>query len=440
MRGMSDLRTRRGPRPTPVAATLTIDRLAAGGDGVGRVGAKVAFVPRTAPGDEVEVQVVEERRTWCRARVVRLLQAGPDRAEPRCRLFGTCGGCAWQHLGYAAQLAAKRAIVEDALRRIGRLEPPAVQPPLASPLAYGYRHRARLHAASNGGATVFGFYRPGSHDLIPTEHCPVLHPALNVMLAGLARVGRLLPQAAARWRAVRLDTDWDGASVRLLVLGTSGRAQMSAAAARDLQDTASANGVRLLLDASAGEPLALGPGASALWTTGESFTQVNLRQNQALVDLAIALAAPAPGEEVLDLCCGLGNLALPAAARGCRMTGVDLDAGAIAQARDNTRRLGLPATFIAEDAAAAVRELAGAGRRFPLVLLNPPRTGAREAVAVIPALSPERIVVVSCDPATLARDAAALAASGYSLRTVRPIDLFPQTAHVETIALFGRNG
>jgi 23S rRNA (uracil1939-C5)-methyltransferase len=141
---------------------------------------------------------------------------------------------------------------------------------------------------------------------------------------------------------------------------------------------------------------------------------------------------------MLDLCCGLGNLALPAAARGGRVTGVDLDGQAIVQARENARRLGLSATFIHDDAAAAVLALAGAGRRFPLVLLNPPRAGAREAVAAIPALSPSRILVVSCDPATLARDAAALAAAGYRLDAVRPVDLFPQTAHVETVARFSR--
>ena len=239
---------------------------------------------------------------------------------------------------------------------------------------------------------------------------------------------------------MRIDTGWDGAAVRLLLRGGRGEpVAIPGAAARAVRDAAAARGLRLLLDDTSGEPLALGPGPDALVTTGETFTQINLRQNLALVELAIALAAPVPGEEVLDLCCGLGNLALPAAARGGRVTGVDLDEQAIVQARENARRLGRAATFVRDDAAAAVRALAGAGRRFPLVLLNPPRTGAREAVAAIPALSPSRVVVVSCDPATLARDAAALAASGYILDAARPVDLFPQTAHVETVALFRRD-
>ena len=121
---------------------------------MGRIGAKVAFVARTAPGDEVEVEIREERRTWCRARVLRLVKPGPDRIAPPCPSFGACGGCDWQHLSYPAQLAAKRSIVEDALRRIGRLDPPAIAPTLPSPLEFGYRHRARLHAARREGAAA----------------------------------------------------------------------------------------------------------------------------------------------------------------------------------------------------------------------------------------------------------------------------------------------
>ena len=433
-------KSRRAPGKTGGAPVLVIDRLAAGGDGVGRIGAKVAFVAQTAPGDEVEVEVCEERRTWCRARVVLLLKPGPERANPPCPSFGACGGCDWQHLTYSVQLAAKRSIVEDALRRIGRLDPPKIAPTLPSPLEFGYRHRARLHTALQNGAATFGFFRSGSHDVVPLRTCPVLHPALSAILGVLAETGRRQPPAFALCREVRVDTGWDGAAVRLLLRGAAGKlAGCPEAAAQAMRDSAAACGLRLILNDTSGEPLALGPGPDALVTTGETFTQVNLRQNQALVDLAIATAAPAAGEEVLDLCCGLGNLSLPAAARRARVTGVDLDELAISQARENARRLGRAATFVRDDAAAAVRALAGAGRRFPLVLLNPPRAGAREAVAAIPALSPARVVVVSCDPATLARDAAALAASGYVLRNAQPVDLFPQTAHVETVALFRRD-
>lgn len=418
---------------------MVIERLAAGGDGVGHLGPKVVFVPQTAPGDEVEVDLREERRTWCRARALRVVTPGPDRVAPRCPAFGACGGCDWLHLTYAAQLAAKRAIVDDALRRIGRLDPPPVAPTLPCADEFGYRHRARLHLARLPDAAAFGFFRHRSHEVIPLEACPVLHPALNAVLGALTETGRRHARAFAGCTGARLATGWDGAAVRLLLHGgPTAPFSLPDAAARGVREAAAARGARLLLADSPGEPLRLGPGPDALESTGETFTQVNLRQNPTLVDEVFGLAAPLPGEEVLDLCCGLGNLAVPAAARGCRVTGVDLDPQAISQARENARRLGYGATFIRDDAAAATRALAGAGRRFSLVLLNPPRTGAREAATVIPGLSPSRIVVVSCDPATLARDAAALAAGGYVLDAVRPIDLFPQTAHMETVTRFRR--
>jgi 23S rRNA (uracil1939-C5)-methyltransferase len=441
MPAMATVRKRSPSRSGAATTVLAIERLAAGGAGVGRIGAKVAFVPQTAPGDAVEVEIVEERRSWCRARAVRLLKPGPDRVAPPCPAFGGCGGCDWQHLAYPSQLAAKRAIVGEALRRIGGLEPPPAAPTIPSPLELGYRHRARLQAATVGDKVAFGLFRRGSHEVISLESCPVLHPALNTAIGALAAAGRRHPRAFATCGEAHLATGWDGAAVLLLLRGARGRPLgLTEPAVRGLREEAAARGVRVLLDGDHREPLPLGPGPETLVATGETFTQANLRQNLALVDLALGLAAPVPGEEVLDLFCGLGNLALPAAARGGRVTGVDLDGQAVLQARENARRLRREATFFRDDAAAAARALAGAGRRFPLVMLNPPRTGAREAVAAVPALSPSRIVIVSCDPATLARDAAALKAGGYELGAVRPLDLFPQTAHVESVTVFRRAG
>jgi 23S rRNA (uracil1939-C5)-methyltransferase len=428
-----------GPQGTPL--TLAVERLAAGGDGVGRAGGKTVFVPCSAPGDLVTAEIVEDRRSFCRARLLRVLTPSPQRVEPPCPLFGDCGGCSWQHLAYAAQLAAKRAIVEDALRRIGRLDAPPVAPVFPSPLEYGYRHRARLHAAGTGGAVRLGFFRAGSHRVVPVERCAVLHPALNAALGALAAALRRSRAPVVAGTEVRLDTDWDGSVVRLSFRDSDGaplpvRPPLAAA----LQEAAAATGVALEVgdEGRRGLPLPLGPGSDALVTTGATFTQVNLAQNVALVATALDLAAVRPGEEVLDLCCGLGNLAVPAAVRGAQVLGVDLDGEAVRQARDNARRAGCGATFVRGDAAAVAAALAAEGRRFDLVLLNPPRTGARAACEALAGLAPARVVVVSCDPATLARDAAVLAAGGHRLAAARPLDLFPQTALVETAALFER--
>jgi 23S rRNA (uracil1939-C5)-methyltransferase len=420
---------------------VVVERLAAGGDGVGHVGEKVVFVPYAAPGDLAEIEIVEDRKTWCRARLVRVLRPSPDRVDPPCPVFGACGGCDWQHLAYPAQLAAKRAIVEDALRRIGRLAPPPAAPTLASPRAYGYRHRARLHAAHRRGATRFGFFRSRSHDVVAVDDCPVLHPGLAAVLRALGDAARRHPADFAAVAEVRADADWEGKKVRVTLRGADeAPLALAPAAAAALVDAAAAAGVRALLGDAAAEPLALGPGADALETTGETFTQINLGQNAALVAAALDAAAIGPGAAVLDLFCGLGNLSLPAAARGARVLGVDLDGPAVAQAEANARRLGRDASFVRGDAAAVARELAGAGRRFDVVLLNPPRAGARAAVEAVAALAPARVVMVSCDPATLARDAAALAAAGLPPAALAPVDLFPQTAHVETVARFAPAG
>jgi 23S rRNA (uracil1939-C5)-methyltransferase len=421
--------------------TVAIERLAAGGDGVGRVGGKTVFVPLSAPGDVVEAEIVEDRRTFSRARIRRIVTPSRDRVEPPCPLFGACGGCAWQHLAYEAQLLAKRTIVEDALRRIGRLAPPPVPPVLPSPLQYGYRHRARLHVAIEGGAARLGFFRAGSHRVVPVERCPVLHPALDAALAALAAALRRGGATLAPGTGVRADTGWEGATVRLTFGDPRGVAlRIPPSLEHALLEAFDAAGIALEI-AGAGRRrlrLPLGPGGDALVTTGATFTQVNLLQNRALVAAALDLAAVRPGEEALDLCCGLGNLAVPAAGRGARVLGVDLDGEAVRQARENARRAGCDATFVRGDAAATAAALAGEGRRFDLVLLNPPRGGAREACAALAGLAPARIVVVSCDPATLARDAAVLAGGGFRLAAARPLDLFPQTAHIETAARFER--
>lgn len=418
---------------------MTIERLAAGGDGVGRVGGKVTFVPSTAPGDVVDVVHVEDRRSFSRARVRRIVSPSPDRVEPACPAFGTCGGCCWQHVRYPAQLDAKRLIVADALQRIGGIAPPEVRRTLPSPETYGYRHRARLHAGRVGDAIAFGFYRAGSTTLVPLRVCPVLHRSVEAALDALGLAGSRHAQELARCVEARVDADWEGSRVRLTLRGRGGAPlALPAGAARTIRQHLGGAGVAPLLGDDADAPLSLGPGQDALITTGEAFTQVNLAQNLRLVAAAVALAAPLPGEEALDLYCGLGNLSLPLSAAGARVLGVDLDPAAVRQAEANARRLRSGALFAADDAAAAVTALARAGRRFPLVVLNPPRTGARETVERLAALVPRRVVVVSCDPATLARDAAVLGAHGYRLDVVQPIDIFPQTAHVETVALFSR--
>jgi 23S rRNA (uracil1939-C5)-methyltransferase len=237
---------------------------------------------------------------------------------------------------------------------------------------------------------------------------------------------------------LRLATDFSGRQVRVAVSGRSEGAILPAETAKHLAAQAGARGIDISFAGGSEKPLALGPERDALLVTGNTFTQVNLRQNRAMVEEVVALAAPEEGESVLDLYCGTGNFSFPLARSGASVLGIDTSGASIRCARENARLLGGPVEFRRGEAEAAVVGLAARERRFDLVVLNPPRAGAKEAVAELPRLAPSRIVMVSCDPATFARDAASLASRGYALSDLRAFDLFPQTFHFETVGLFTR--
>lgn len=372
---------------------MVIASLAAGGDGVGRLpDGRAVFVPFTAPGDRVRVRVVESRGRFARARVDALLEAGPARAEPVCAVFGSCGGCAWQHVDYAAQLEAKRAILADALRRIGGVEDLELPPIVASPSPYAYRSRARVHLA--GGRV--GYLRRRSHALCAVSRCPVLVPELEARLRELAA------------RPPVRDGEWELAS------GAEGGVRAGPVGDRD------AGEIRVEV---AGRRLGISSGV---------FAQSNALLLEALVSRVAAAAGG--GRLAVELFAGAGLLTLGIAARFERVVAVEGDADAV---RDLRRNLALAAPGRALVVGEPVEQALGplAGLAPEALVLDPPRTGLpRGSAAALAAVLPQRIAYLSCDPATLARDVAELRARGFSLRTVEAFDLFPQTPHVEALA------
>ena len=381
---------RRSPNTT---LELRIEALAAGGDGVAHhPDGRVVFVPFTAPGDRVRVQVVQEKSRYLRARVETLLSPGPARTDPVCPVFGGCGGCAWQHIAYAAQLAAKVGIVEDALRRVGGLaytEEVRITP---SPAEYGYRSRARV--LRHEGRV--GYRKRGSRSLQVVSRCPVLEPALDHELHRLSEAA----DPAARG-------EWEIAAAGELT--------------RAIELEAPAHEPVLRLDA-AGETLDVSPGV---------FFQANAALRAPLAD-AVA-SATGSGSNAIELFAGAGFFTLSLSRRFERVTAVEAHPAAARDLVANLRRAGRDNVEVwstrLED---AVVRLPGA----ELLLLDPPRTGLPAGSAVpLVARRPERIVYLSCDPATLARDLGALGGERYALRHVEAFDLFPQTPHVETLAV-----
>jgi 23S rRNA (uracil1939-C5)-methyltransferase len=379
------------------AIELTVGGLAAGGDGVGRDDhGRVTFVPRVAPGDRVRARVVQATTSFARGELIEVIAAGPSRVAPPCPAFvAGCGGCQWQHVARAEQLAQKHAIVAQALRKLAGV----VVEPIADPgPPLGWRRRARFHAA----AGQVGLYAESSRRLLPLAQCPQLEPGLDAALAVIASSSPpdgdiAIVRGHQGHVAIGIERPWRGAS-RLV-----GRAGIVGATAGD---------------ARFGEPvIEIEPG---LYAGPWDFAQASAPGNAALIAIARAALGKGPGR-LLELHAGSGNFT-----RGFVDDGWDVLATDVAP----------PARFMAKarfEAGAVEFVLGKPIGQFDALVLDPPRTGAAEAIDGIVRLAPQAIVYISCDPATLARDAARLVAAGYRAERAWPVDLMPQTAHVETV-------
>jgi 23S rRNA (uracil1939-C5)-methyltransferase len=412
---------------------LHIDAMSHGAAAVARYRGRVLFVAGGAPGDVADVVVTETRARFMRARIERLAQPSPARRDPPCPWVGRCGGCQWQHLEYAAQLAAKRRNLIENLTRIGGLPADTVREILPAPSEWRYRHRINLR--TDGGR--LGFYRAESHEIIEIDDCAIAAEPLGKAL-GAARAWLAQLRTTIRRLALVHSETTPG-----LVFVANAEGELAAAddaINRQLVGDGVCRGVVMFgrgWRRSWGEPtVGFTCEGATLTTTGGEFTQVNFAANRLLVATVIALAGIRAGDEVLDLYCGAGNLGIPAARAGARVLGVERVPRAVADAVANVERLGLAACrFECAPAEAVLRRCVEAGRRVDVVLLDPPRGGARGILGDLVRLAPPRIVYVSCDPPAFARDAAILAGHGYRLTAVQPIDLFPQTYHLEIVAV-----
>lgn len=417
---------------------LRVESLAHGGRGVARHDGCVVFVALAAPGDLVEAVITKVQKRFAEASVARVLEAGASRREPGCPAFGRCGGCQWLHVGGAAQLEAKDRGLRESLARIGKVTVEQFEPPVGAPPGeeFAYRSRAVLRGRASESGVVLGFLTEGTREVVALPGtCRVLEPILD-------RAAREL--AARRWPPgpFKLELTAAGEEAHLLVQGDGdprayrralegfpcvvldGRGRVRHEAPRDLryeeEVTLGARTLRYLLR----------PGA---------FSQVHRSQNRRLIAKVLEYAGALQGARVLDLFCGAGNLSLPLALEAAAVTGIDVSPEAVDDARESAKASGLTnCEFLAGDAARVLAQRPGPGPR--VAVLDPPRSGAAELMGPLAALGPERIVYVSCNPATLARDAALLASSGYLPSRAVAIDMFPQTYHVEAVLLLERRG
>jgi 23S rRNA (uracil1939-C5)-methyltransferase len=418
------------PDPSETALSLEVERLTFGFDALAHHERQVVFVPYAAPGDRIAAEVVERHAGYLRARVTAVDTPGPARVVPGCRYFPTCGGCQWQHVAPAAQREAKRAVVAEQLARVAGVRDVEVLPLEAAPSDWQYRTRITLAVEGRRA----GYLRARSHALVAIDDCPIAAPVLSAHLE-VAR--EWIAALRVPLRRVTIAVAPGGVAFAAVAAGRPGPADQAASEALMVR-MGSVRGVVVGgagLRMVAGDPgvrVELEPGLD-LEVPADVFTQVNAGANQVLLRAVLAFGGFRAGERVLDLYCGAGNLSLPLARRGVSVHGVEREAIAVDAARANATRLGLEtATFESASVNAALSR-ADAGSRDAIVL-DPPRTGAAEAVAALAALRAPRILYVSCDPATLARDVRGLVERGYRLARAQPVDLFPQTYHVETVA------
>jgi len=434
----------------PVVDILSLDHE---GHGIARIDNKVTFVDGALAGERAEITVYRKHAKYNSANAVAILKASAQRTTPRCVYFGRCGGCSMQHLEPSAQVAAKQRVLEDNLARIGKVKPEIILPALHGP-SWGYRSRARLSARwvdKKGGAMV-GFRERRSSFITDMTHCEVLTPDVSALIQPLRElVGQLsnadrIPQievAVGEHVTVlvfRLLDPWsDDDAVKVRAFAERHHVQV-------WEQSKGPETVRPFWPDTAPELSYNLPEFSLVMPFKPvDFTQVNTAINRALVSRAMRLLQPRAGERIADLFCGLGNFTLPIARSGAEVIGIEGSAELVARARENALRNQLPnqplkARFAVDNLFEMTPEKFAALGHFDKLLIDPPRSGAIELVKSLPdSGGPQRIVYVSCDPATLARDAEVLChVKGYRLEAAGVANMFPHTAHVESIALFAR--
>lgn len=440
------LSARAKARPSSTVETADIVDLSHEGRGIAHVEGKATFIDDALPGERVEWRRLKRTRNFDEGRLEQVLTASPDRVAPQCVHFGVCGGCVLQHLSSDKQLEFKERQLFDSLERIGRVTPARKLPALKAQ-AWHYRRRARLAArwVPKKNKTVIGFRERSTTYITDLATCEVLTPEVAALIEPLSAV---ITALSVRDRVPQIEVAHADTAIALVVrvlepLTDADRAR--------LLEFATVHNVELYVQPGgyetvaklAGEPLPLSYRLPqfdvSIAFQPTDFIQINARLNELMVEHALQLLEPDSKDDVLDLFCGLGNFSLPLARRARHVVGVEGESGLVARARENARANGIEnAEFFTANLAA--EDLAGspwARRKYSKVLLDPPRAGAREVLPVVAASGAARVVYVSCHPGSLARDAGLLVHEhGFELVAAGVMDMFPHTAHVESIAVF----
>ncbi|HOX16242.1 MAG TPA: class I SAM-dependent RNA methyltransferase [Smithellaceae bacterium] len=377
--------------------SLKIESVAFGGHGIGRVEGFVIFVPFTAPGDVVEIEIVERKKKFARGRVLKIIEPSIQRIQPLCRYYGECGGCSYQHIHYESQLKIKRKQVEEAFLKIGRIAQPPVAEVIPSPRIYAYRGKAQLHAAKTAEGFKLGFMDISGGRMMDIERCEIMDETINLQIQQARTKG---------------DVSFDQSD---LIFWS------------DVPENSEETIVRKVKDREFLIP-----------RTG--FFQANLYLTDRMVDEVCRLMDQKKVGTIIDACCGSGLFSIFLAPYARRMIGVEINKKSVDCARLNAERHRIENTeFICGDIEEFLKDQAQKMDAVDVIILDPPRTGLSPvALAALASLASQHIIYISCNPATQARDVKFLNEHGYDLQNLQPLDMFAQTEHIETIGLLQR--
>jgi 23S rRNA (uracil1939-C5)-methyltransferase len=418
---------------------VLIESVAFKGYGVARIHGKVVFVPYAVTGDRAWVEVIEEKKKYSMGRLIQIVEPSPWRVNPPCPYFGSCGGCQLQHIDYSAQGELKKEILGDLLKRLGKLKEIPSAGLVSSPKSYDYRIRIQLKVRGK----AMGYYQEGSHQIVDVDRCPISHPLVNRIirkLRGEFAVLELMKEieinvSPEEGRGIilfhphSLDRRIESLTQKLLQsdpilrgIATAGGRESNLFGDPVLNFTIPWSQERNLT-------LRISPG---------SFSQVNLEQNQALIQIVLQFSEVDQEDRVFDLYAGAGNLTLPLAMRAKEVLGVEENRMAIKDAQFNAERNGIKNCHFIQGRVEDV--LLGWKRETPhVIVLDPPRTGCKTILDRVVGLKPRKIIYASCEPTTFSRDLHLFSERGYSLQRLSLIDMFPQTYHMEMVGLLKPN-
>ncbi len=436
-------RARKANTQPQTPLTLEVERLSHEGRGIAKVDGKTTFVAGALPGETLSARITTQHKRYNEAELIEVLTESPHRVTPPCPHYDQCGGCDLQHLSIEQQREHKQQQVLDQLARFADVVPARIEPPLTSS-ATGYRRAARIgiNQRQRDGEILVGFRRRGSNKLLNIDSCPVLIPRLQPVFALLREALDDLGEIRTLTHVDLSCGDTDG-----FIRFRCTRKPKDALLER-LKRVSTQLKLKLIIGLN-NEEISIDEGLAhyalpdsdlALGFGPTDFIQVNAKINQAMITQTLNWLDPQPDQRVLDLFCGLGNFTLPLARKAAQVVGVEGSADMVTRAQDNASHAGIDnAQFYRADLSASFRHAAWFREGFDLILLDPPRTGAREAVKQLSGYGAAKVLYISCNPSALVADLPLLTAAGYRVTRFGIMDMFPHTAHVESMLLLERD-